>query len=186
MTIPVVLIAGFSQVARHRVIREALDRLPARPGSSSLSPSPASRIAWLDHQDSLGAALDSHSKRLHQPLRQPLCQPNKSFVACVCCAGSLVFTTHLTQLLRQGPWVGLIISLGARAEPLRVMDMLTQAPWREYLDPAQLYSVMDATSLALCQQQNHAMHDLACQQRDLARQVLEPGQGLPENLFANS
>ena len=164
LPLPVVLVAGFSQTARRRVVREALGRDASR------------QIAWLDHQDSLLPAFDTDaaSKR----------QPTQSFVACVCCAGSLVFTTHLSRLLRHGPWSGLVVSLGARAEPARMMSLLSQTPWREHLGPIRLFSVMDETGRALCEQTQHALQSLACQQRDFAEQVLTSDEGLPANIFA--
>jgi hypothetical protein len=162
-TLPVILVAGFSQAARHRVVRAALERQSA------------SRIAWLDHQDSLLPAFDTdNSLNL---------QPTQRFVACVCCAGSLVFTTHLARLLRLGPWSGLLISLGARAEPARMVSLLSQTPWREHLGPIRLFSVMDEAGLALCALEQHTLHDLACQQRNGAEAVLSPGQCLPINVF---
>ncbi len=163
LTLPVVLVAGFSQAARHRVVREALGRDASRP------------IAWLDHQDSVLPAFDTDVASKHQP--------TQSFVACVCCAGSLVFTTHLARLLRLGPWSGLLISLGARAEPARMMSLLRQTPWREHLGPIRLFSVMDEAGLALCAQEQHTLHELACQQRSRAEKVLAPGQSLPINVF---
>jgi hypothetical protein len=166
MTLPVVMVAGFSQAARRRVVREALGR--------ESSP----RIAWLDHQDSVLPAFDTDaSSKL---------QPTQSFVACVCCAGSLVFTTHLARLLRRGPWSGLLISLGARAEPARMISLLSQTPWTEHLGAIRLFSVMDEAGLALCVQEQHTLHELACQQRNRAEKVLAPGQSLPMNLFVPS
>jgi hypothetical protein len=164
MRVPVVLVAGFSHSARYRLVREALGRAGI-PGQAPM--------AWLNHQDSALALAEA---------RHPL-QPNQSFVACVCCAGSLVFTTYLTRLLRQGPWAGLIISLGSRAEPARMLELLNRPPWQEYLAPIRLFSVMDEMSLSLCDQKEHALHSLACQQRNAAERVLGPGESLPENLF---
>ncbi len=170
--IPVILVAGFSQAARHRVIRDALNK----SGLSRAKADPSrrgqvGRVAWLDHQDSL--------------VRAPQCQlqPDQSFVACVCCAGSLVFTTHLGRMLRQGPWVGLMISLGARAEPTRMLRLLGFAPWSEHLGPIRLFSVMDETALALCEQEDHHLHQIALQQKTSAEQVLQPGESLPNDLF---
>jgi hypothetical protein len=168
MRIPLILIAGFSQSARHRVIREAL----AARAIKAVDPSSAP-IAWLDHQDSLSSADPSQIK------------PTQSFVACVCCAGSIVFTTHLTRILRQGAWAGLVVSLGARAEPQRMLELLSRTPWSEHLGAARLFSVMDDSALALCDLPEHPMHGIACQQRDLAEQVLGAGQSLPPDLFAN-
>jgi hypothetical protein len=170
MTTPLILLAGFSQSARHRVIREALSRSVSFPVSCPTSNQRPYPIAWLDHQDSLTTDQD-----------EP--QPNQSFVACVCCVGSIVFTTQLARVLRQGPWGGLFISLGARAEPARILSMLSTAPWNQHLGPIRLFSVMDATALGLCAQHDHAMHEIACQQRDEAEQVLSPGEFLPTGLF---
>jgi hypothetical protein len=164
MRVPVVIIAGFSQSSRHRVVREALGRV----GTPGLAP-----LAWLDHQDSALSPVQAG---------HPL-QPNQSFMACVCCAGSLVFTTYLTRLVRQRPWAGLVISLGSRAEPARMLELLNRPPWQEYLGPIRLFSVMDEMSLSLCDQKDYAMHTLACQQRDAAERVLGSGESLPENLF---
>jgi hypothetical protein len=161
MTIPLVLVAGFSQSARHRLIRAAL---PARAVTGA-------RIAWLDHQDTLIVADASDW------------QPTQSFVACVCCTGSLVFSTYLNRILRQGSWSALVVSLGARAEPRRMLELLSKSPWKEHLGPTRLFSVMDDTGLRLCDDPAHAMHDLALQQRDCAEQVLSPGQTLPPNLL---
>jgi hypothetical protein len=166
MTLPVILVAGFSQAARRRLVREALERQSA------------SRVAWLDHQDSLLPAFDTDTSLN--------LQPTQSFVACVCCAGSLVFTTHLARLLRLGPWSGLVISLGARAEPVRMMSLLSQTPWREHLGPIRLFSVMDEAGIALCALEQHPLHELACQQRSVAEAVLSPGQCLPIDVFVRS
>lgn len=156
MTSPLILVAGFSQSARHRVVREALLRVDGKTS-----------IAWLDHQDSLVKP---------DPTK---IQPTQSFVACVCCEGSLVFQTHLTRLLRQGPWAAVIVSLGARAQPQAMLKLLNQPIWRAHLGPLRLFSVMDETALALCEQADHALCDLARQQRDCAEQVLRPDQTLP-------
>ncbi len=172
MSIPVVLIAGFSQAARHRVIREALHCVEARQLTSGVfSRGRATRVAWLDHQDSLAQLVPTER------------QPHQSFVACVCCAGSLVFTTYLARTLRQGPWAGLMISLGARAEPARMVATLSRTPWREYLGPIRLFSVMDASGLSLCEQEEHDLHQIACQQKNDAELVLQPGGSLPKDLF---
>ncbi len=172
MSIPVVLVAGFSQAARHRVIRDALNAADLAQASSGLSgQGPAPQVAWLDHQDRL------------MPAAQGERQPHQSFMACVCCAGSLVFTTHLARILRQGPWAGLLISLGARAEPARMLELLSRAPWSEHLGPMRLFSVMDAASLALCEQKDHALQLIAYQQKTRAEQVLQPGEPLPKDLF---
>jgi hypothetical protein len=182
MSIPVVLVAGFSQAARHRVIRDALNKAGLSQANSGLSEQDlseqdlseqdhASRVAWLDHQDSLIQAAPAER------------QPDQSFVACVCCAGSLVFTTHLGRILRQGPWAGLMISLGARAEPARMLRLLSLAPWSDHLGPIRLFSVMDETSLALCELKDHCLHQIAHQQKTSAEQVLRPGDSLPKDLF---
>jgi hypothetical protein len=177
VSIPVVLVAGFSQAARHRVIRDALNKTGLSQANSGLSEQDlseqdhASRVAWLDHQDSLIQATAAER------------QPDQSFVACVCCAGSLVFTTHLGRILRQGPWAGLMISLGARAEPARMLRLLGLAPWGDLLGPIRLFSVMDETGLALCEQKEHSLHPIAHQQKNSAEQVLRPGDSLPKDLF---
>jgi hypothetical protein len=171
MTIPLILVAGFSQSARHRVIREALAAAARESGAARGSVSP--QIAWLDHQDSLSSA-DSREA-----------QPTQSFVACVCCAGSLVFTTHLARILRQGSWAGLVVSLGARAEPQMMLRLLSNSPWKEHLGEARLFSVMDDVALALCDAPEHSLHSIACQQRHLAEQVLRAGQSLPPDVFAS-
>jgi hypothetical protein len=162
MTIPIILVAGFSQAARHRVVRQLL---------KELSDAEMVQVAWLDHQDSL-TSLDPADT-----------QPTQSFVACVCCAGSVVFTTYLARTLRQGTWAALIVSLGARAEPQKMLRLLGDSPWKEHLGPARLFSVMDDIGLALCSNPSHPMHHLACQQRDCAEQVLQPGNAIPLNLL---
>ena len=139
MTIPLILVAGFSQTARHRVIREAL--LEESRATEESRTSPPAQFAWLAHQDS-GVGDDAHL----DPQMQR--QPNQSFVACVCCSGSLVFTTHLARLLRQGAWAGMVISLGARAEPVRMLKLLRAAPWSDRLGPIRLFSVMDEVVLS--------------------------------------
>jgi hypothetical protein len=154
------------------VIRDALIKTELSRANSGLNePGHTSRVAWLDHQDSFVQATAAER------------QPDQSFVACVCCAGSLVFTTHLGRILRQGPWAGLMISLGARAEPTRMLSLLSIAPWSDHLGPIRLFSVMDETGLALCEQKDHSLHQIAYQQKTSAEQVLRPGEGLPEDLF---
>lgn len=172
LTVPVVLVAGFSQAARHRLIRVALGQSGfGQEALPACVQTPTRPIAWLDHQDNLLPDLEGQL------------QPNKSFVACVCCSGSLVFTTHLARLLRERPWRALVISLGARAEPRAMLRLLSETPWREHLGPIRLFSIMDALGLALCMQKEHPLYELACQQRDLAEQVLGVGEFLPGDLF---
>ena len=159
---PVVLVAGFSQPARHRLIQRALLDL----GQSSTH-----QLAWLDHQDA--------ATELAEPA------PNQSFLACVCCSGSLVFSTYLTRLLRQKRWDGLFVSLGAKAEPARILELLKSVAWAPHLGPVRLFSVMDGLSQRLTEQPEHALHVMACQQRDLSEAILAPGQQLPANWWKN-
>ena len=158
--VPVVLIAGFSQPARHRLIRQALMDAP---------PVATPQLAWLDHQDT------------PQELATPA--PNQSFVACVCCSGSLVFSTNLTRLLRQQRWDGLFLSLGASAEPAKMLELLKSVTWAPHLGSVRLFSIMDALSQKLLAQPEHPLHVVARQQRDLSDAVLAPGEPLPKDLW---
>jgi hypothetical protein len=163
--VPVVLVAGFSQAARHRAIATFLEH----ERGQSVPTTAARNIAWLAHCDHAPAAF---------PARLT---PDESFFACVCCSGSTVFSAYLVRLLRQRSWNGLFISLGARAQPARVIDFLEQPSWQKTLGPVRLFSMMDEVALALSP--DHPLAALAAQQKNLSERILGEGEALPGGLF---
>lgn len=160
---PVLLVAGFSQPARHAVVQAFLRH---RGGGS-----PAGDIAWLDNQDEPAQAGEFH--------------PAASFMACACCAGTVVFETWLARILRRQAWAGVVITLAARAEPLKLKTLLSGASWGDVLGPVRLASVIGEPGLSVLAQPDHALHEVARQQKELARWTLKPGEALPADLFSS-
>ncbi len=167
--LPVLLVAGFSQAARHRAIQEWLRSQPSPPTVGQALPGAGPRMAWLDHQD--------RAATLAAPA------PTQSFQACVCCSGSLVFATHLTRLLRQPGWQALLISLGAQAQPARMVQLLTQAPWSQHLGPVRLVSIVDELTRQVAADPAHALHEAARQQLDASDRLIGTGHPLPPDLL---
>lgn len=167
--VPVLLVAGFSQPARHRVIQDWLRSQPLLPAARQGMPGTVPSIAWLDHQD--------RATILSEPA------PTQSFQACVCCTGSLVFATHLTRLLRQQAWQALVISLGAQAQPARMVQLLTQAPWSPHLGAVRLVSIVDELTRQVAADPAHALCEAARQQLDASDRLIGTGHPLPRDLL---
>ncbi len=159
--------------ARHRLVQDYLRTDKAESPRRELMPvsdaDANADIAWLDNQDQL-TTLSAPS-------------PTQAFSACACCSGALVLSTHLSRLLRRGHWRGLVITLGARSEPRKLLAQMQAEPWCDVLGPVRLISLMDETGLSLCDSPQHPLQEIALQQRDLAHHIVKPGEILREPWF---
>ena len=120
------MVAGFSSVARSRLIAAWLTRRP--PDEH-----------WLVLRPNGGGHAAVGSPVLEQDLGG----------ACACCAGEAVLRARLPGWLAQGSWSRLIIDLPAQGQPGRLVDALRRSPLPRSLDPISVVTVVGGEPGAL-------------------------------------